>query len=644
MNRLNTLGSVASVQEAQTAYTASLKTSRDALRLRLDDAQRQIYESERQVVEGNIQQERLQNEIADMRLEVELMQAQLLHRSDTVTFLGSVKREFKDASCQVELDKRVQMESGQTDTGQSTTTIERPTTTIVSSSIDTQNVRDTDDSIASQGFPQEIISRTVKYATANDARSSVLRASRATASDDRSTVVASVSNDKDVNRIEENIQQKLTATENSGAQSTHFGPHIGTTTSQERSMSSLSPESFRVRQTSSASNHSPSMLQLKRKAETETNHFHADKRARMLSISKNVQADDSSVMTTNPTSTTSSSECSGNPLHIRATSAGRIPNVDKQPCMPSTSKNDKLENSAVKRTSLTSNTSSSGSWYTLPMHIKTLLASCPAHDPKLHGKTKIEPLVYVHRADLFTAYKIVSSGIVARIPGVRNPCPPGLSVHRARSIIFLKLDENPGLMRRPGDPGILFTASPKNELSLDKCSVFVKKESNDEPWNYMGEYKILPKGEIGGTGQGNRWYEQLPAKIQKIVEREILRNAKHRDYRERIAKRLGVKTSRLTIDNIGKAMIRGDEVINIFLLECIGYDDYFAIDILKHSKSNNQTGQNSNGEETPQASSGTDNSSSAATVEPSTSSSTVNEERVRSESQGKLASVESSSS
>ncbi|KAJ3755995.1 hypothetical protein EV360DRAFT_85364 [Lentinula raphanica] len=618
MNRLNTLGSVASVQEAQTAYTASLKTSRDALRLRLDDAQRQIYESERQVVEGNIQKEKLQNEIADMRLEVELMQAQLLHRSDTVTFLGSVKREFKDASCQ-------------TDTRQSTTTIERPTSTIVSSSIDTRNVRDTDDStFASQGFPQEIISRTVKYAAANDASSFVLRARKAAASEDRSTVVASVSNDKDVNRIEENIQQKLTATENSGAQSTHFGPHIGTTTSQERSMSSLSPESFRVRQTSSASNHSPSMLQLKRKAETETNHFHADKRARMLSISKNVQADDSSAMTTNPTST--SSECSGNPLHIRATSAGRIPNVDKQPCMPSTSKNDKLENSAVKRTSLASNTSSSGSWYTLPMHIKTLLASCPAHDPKLHGKTKIEPLVYVDRADLFTAYKIVSSGIVARIPGVRNPCPPGLSVHRARSIIFLKLDENPGLMRRPGDPGILFTASPKNELSLDKCSVFVKKESNDEPWNYMGEYKILPKGEIGGTGQGNRWYEQLPAKIQKIVEREILRNAKHRDYRERIAKRLGVKTSRLTIDNIGKAMIRGDEVINIFLLECIGYDDYFANDILKHSKSNNQTDQNSNGEETPQASSGTDNSGSAATVEPSTSTSTVNEACVESSS------------
>ncbi|KAJ3831894.1 hypothetical protein F5878DRAFT_647248, partial [Lentinula raphanica] len=393
MNRLNTLGSVASVQEAQTAYTASLKTSRDALRLRLDDAQRQIYESERQVVEGNIQKERLQNEIADMRLEV-------------VDYIFRISKKGVQG-CKLS---------------------ERPTTTIVSSSIDTQNVRDTDDSIACQGFPQEIISRTVKYATANDARSSVLRASKATASDDRSTVVASVSNDEDVNRIEENIQQKLTATENSGAQSTHFGPHIqGTTTSQGRSMSSLSPESFRVRQTSSASNHSPSMLQLKRKAETETNHFHADKRARMLSISKNVQADDSSVMTTNPTSTTSSSECSGNPLHIRATSAGRVPNVDKQPCMPSTSKNDKLENSAVKRTSLTSNTSSSGSWYTLPMHIKTLLASCPAHDPKLHGKTKIEPLVYVHRADLFTAYKIVSSGIVARIPGVRNPCPPGLS-------------------------------------------------------------------------------------------------------------------------------------------------------------------------------------------------------------------------
>ncbi|KAJ3980972.1 hypothetical protein F5890DRAFT_1538469 [Lentinula detonsa] len=66
---------------------------------------------------------------------------------------------------------------------------------------------------------------------------------------------------------------------------------------------------------------------------------------------------------------------------------------------------------------------------------------------------------------------------------------------RELCLIIPNFDRHPNLMREPGDSGILFTARPERELTLESCSVFVKKESNNlnALWDYMGEYKIFQR-------------------------------------------------------------------------------------------------------------------------------------------------------
>ncbi|KAJ3718474.1 hypothetical protein C8R42DRAFT_676095 [Lentinula raphanica] len=220
-------------------------------------------------------------------------------------------------------------------------------------------------------------------------------------------------------------------------------------------------------------------------------------------------------------------------------------------------KSEKKTISPMVQRTVSASASSSGSRDSLRMHIKKVLASSSSYRPEIHGKA-------------------------GHVVQVRQSLPPGTIIRRERSVIFPNLDRNPDLMRKPGDPGILFTARPEAEMTLDKCSVFVKMDSKTALWDYMGEYKILPRSKIGGVGQGRGWYEQLPEKVRKSVESDILGKAKHKHYRERIAQRLDLTPAAITAADIGAAMVKGDEEINLIFLECIGYDEHFANDMLKH--------------------------------------------------------------
>ncbi|KAJ3831893.1 hypothetical protein F5878DRAFT_667079 [Lentinula raphanica] len=243
-------------------------------------------------------------------------------------------------------------------------------------------------------------------------------------------------------------------------------------------------------------------------------------------------------------------------------------------------KSEKKTLSPMVQRTVSASASSSGSRDSLRMHIKKVLASSSPYRPEIHGKAG--HVVQVRRDLLNAAYKIGTQQMLVRISKTQNPLPPGTIIRRERSIIFPNLDRNPDLMRKPGDPGILFTARPEAEMTLDKCSVFVKMDSKTALWDYMGEYKILPRSKIGGVGQGRGWYEQLPEKVRKSVESDILGKAKHKHYRERIAQRLDLTPAAITAADIGAAMVKGDEEINLIFLECIGYDEHFANDMLKH--------------------------------------------------------------
>ncbi|KAJ3751640.1 hypothetical protein EV360DRAFT_89528 [Lentinula raphanica] len=554
-------GSVASAQDAQTAYIASLKSSRDALRLNLDDAQRQIHESERKTLEEKIQKERMQNEIADMRIELEMMQAQWLnHQSNrtrnadttTVPFLepGRSSRNFKDASCQVcsttlnrgnvfvsrrkanfigivSVDRLTLPHNHST----SVTATAEQSATIISPTLlaRAQRIRETKDSIKPQALLQKHDNTSADRL--GDALPPVFKPS---ASHDHSTDVASCLKSEEVQEIKEIFQhaEKQHHSVTRFPHSVHrAGPLIGTSSPGNARSSVLSPKSVRVTQTMSSSSHAPLQMQPKRKVEAETDSPQNIKRARTIAESESEKSEKKTL----------------SPMVQRTVSASAL---------------------------------SSGSRDSLRMHIKKVLASSSPYRPEIHGKAG--HVVQVRRDLLNAAYKIGTQQMLVRISKTQNPLPPGTIIRRERSIIFPNLDRNPDLMRKPGDPGILFTARPEAEMTLDKCSVFVKMDSKTALWDYMGEYKILPRSKIGGVGQGRGWYEQLPEKVRKSVESDILGKAKHKHYRERIAQRLDLTPAAITAADVGAAMVKGDEEINLIFLECIGYDEHFANDMLKH--------------------------------------------------------------
>ncbi|KAJ3713760.1 hypothetical protein DFJ43DRAFT_1043896 [Lentinula guzmanii] len=159
---------------------------------------------------------------------------------------------------------------------------------------------------------------------------------------------------------------------------------------------------------------------------------------------------------------------------------------------------------------------------------------------------------------------------------------------RELCLIIPNFDRHPNLMREPGDSGILFTARPERELTLESCSVFVKKESNNlnALWDYMGEYKIF---------QREKWVERCMEEgdmssclrsrstvlqVQRSIEKDIAEKAKwHKHYyRERIAHRLGFSVAELqfgsTLDGIGQ--VRGKWMIVYYDLRWMALETFMA--------------------------------------------------------------------
>ncbi|KAJ3820547.1 hypothetical protein F5880DRAFT_948296 [Lentinula raphanica] len=356
-------------------------------------------------------------------------------------------------------------------------------------------------------------------------------------------------------------------------------PRVVGTSSPARAEPSVSPQAVSVSQTMSSSSNSLPQLQSKRKAEAEIEIEQQNKRARTLTESENETTDSAS-----------------------------------------TSSESGLRESNLRT------------------HIEELLASSAPYDPKLHDNVEIpEAVLQVRRGVLTTAYKLDYRQMLVRITRARNPQPPGTLEPQERPVIFSNLERNPDLMRKPGDPGVLFTANSEAEMTLDRCSVFVKLDLKNACWDYMGEYKIFPRSKIGGMGQGRGWYEQLPARSSYIVskvhwfmENDLRHKNKHRFFRQRVAERLGRGPSSLTYADCGAAVVNGDEEINLVFLECISYDEYFANDILKHLNQQAAEKALADGERTHEA---------RMEIDQKGDGSTANEEQPRTTEEGEVTSA-----
>ncbi|KAJ3858125.1 hypothetical protein EV359DRAFT_69254, partial [Lentinula novae-zelandiae] len=101
---------------------AQLKTSRETLQHNLDEAQRKFLEFQKEtqgeILEEKIAKERMRSEMGDLQIELEFLKAQLtLYQSQSNVSLSTnnkrlerSSREFKNSSCQVELEKNSRIE------------------------------------------------------------------------------------------------------------------------------------------------------------------------------------------------------------------------------------------------------------------------------------------------------------------------------------------------------------------------------------------------------------------------------------------------------------------------------------------------------------------------------------------------------
>ncbi|KAJ3933880.1 MAG: hypothetical protein NXY57DRAFT_997000 [Lentinula lateritia] len=581
---------------------AQLKTSRETLQHNLDEAQRKFLEFQKEtqgeILEEKIAKERM-SEMGDLQIELEFLKAQLtLYQSQSNVSLSTnnkrlerSSREFKNSSCQVELEKNSRIERDcQTDIEE---IVVSPSLSVVistnsnaitaagSSKKKTRTVQyvcglpplprlQSPASIASKPgslsppiWPHSAINETtVSKLDHDNAHEDKDVEKQVSGNESLQTImtrqyVAHILSGRSSPLLDKHSPQMKQKTKTNTTSGSGWSKTYAPVEDPDREKASKSiwrPTKLGIQQASTPlSSNSELPPNLKRKAADDLDFVHQDEEVAALKKLRFSKKTPSSV-------------------DLLPQTAG------------STIASTFLANMNHSASSLTQARDSSLNFQTsLRMYIESLLASYPRYDPEFKPDSRRNP-VRVRRDLLNNAYGMGTQQMLAQINPARNPLPSGALSRRERRIMFPNLDRNPDLPRQPGDSGVLFTARPEGELTLEGCSVFVKKESKNALWDYMGEYKIFPKGKIGGRGNGRGWYEQLPSKVQRSIEKDILGKKKHEHYRERIAHRLSV--AKVNGTDIGDALVRGDEEINIIFLECIGYDDYFANDMLRHLNQN----------------------------------------------------------
>ncbi|KIK71434.1 hypothetical protein GYMLUDRAFT_334791 [Collybiopsis luxurians FD-317 M1] len=190
----------------------------------------------------------------------------------------------------------------------------------------------------------------------------------------------------------------------------------------------------------------------------------------------------------------------------------------------------------------------------LRAHITSLLASAPPipqHrvSSPLVSYLNAGPPVQIRRDTLRLAYGMSDQQMIVRIKPERNPVPINASRRQERKLIFPLLERNPLMPAKPGKPGVLFTARPEAQMRFERCSMFTKAQRDGALWGYLGEYKCYSKGKIGG-----RWYSELEEKVRSSLEADIIKKAQHAHYRERIARRLGKSVASLDKDDVRDAL------------------------------------------------------------------------------------------
>ncbi|KAI0688367.1 hypothetical protein C8T65DRAFT_589581 [Cerioporus squamosus] len=162
--------------------------------------------------------------------------------------------------------------------------------------------------------------------------------------------------------------------------------------------------------------------------------------------------------------------------------------------------------------------------------------------------------------------------------------------HGLRDWAFLTLEWNPHAPTRPGVSGLFFEGARHAEDDMtDVLRTFVRVRSGK--WVYMGQYRFRPgksltaeswkqqsevvrhtwaQGYIRYSGPGSSLCIRVWLRKQRGSDYKITQE----DYEAAEPKMKEIKAS-ITEDDINGAFDRGEEVMGVYTMTCVGYDEGF---------------------------------------------------------------------
>lgn len=186
-------------------------------------------------------------------------------------------------------------------------------------------------------------------------------------------------------------------------------------------------------------------------------------------------------------------------------------------------------------------------------------------------------------------------------PGSRLPANKNLD-GSTWGVVWPQLDRNPYMPRHPGEPGVLFSMhmelAEKPWWAVFRPRSMTVKVENEEGrtqqkktagWEYLGDYAFRHVGRFSAAefrAQRPKVKEWWSAKVLKAKKSPHYVAIRARIYLRKQSRPVTnatveeiktglVSTAGLTVEDVIDAFERGDEAIEVWALECIGYDHEF---------------------------------------------------------------------
>ncbi|RDB20340.1 hypothetical protein Hypma_012596 [Hypsizygus marmoreus] len=164
-----------------------------------------------------------------------------------------------------------------------------------------------------------------------------------------------------------------------------------------------------------------------------------------------------------------------------------------------------------------------------------------------------------------------------------------LKRHGYDDFMFLNLDYNPRAPQRAGYPGLFFVCSNPKTSAVWPVTQRTFVRLDDKKWLYIGQYDLVRAAGL----TVDEWKSQPHSVMMKwstkvcdqqwgrdVRTRIALRKTLHREPTPAEVEQALTRNYAATPDEVTQAYNNGSEVIGVWVMKCVGYDEKFQKEII----------------------------------------------------------------